>query len=204
MVLKILADAIEPVHRGDAELAQQRWRADAGKLQQLRALQRPGAQQHLAPHVRRELLAPEAIDDRVGARAVEREPGRACVGLDAEIGASSRWLEVGVGSAAAPASLRRQMVVARALLHRAVEIVVARDAELAGSGDDRLDELMRAVDRRTPQRPVLAVKRAIAERRVLEASEIRQYVGVAPSDIAGGCPPVVILPLAANGNEAVD
>jgi len=45
MVLEILADAAELVHDRDAELVQQRRRADAGQLQQLRALQRAGAKQ---------------------------------------------------------------------------------------------------------------------------------------------------------------
>src|ERR1700737_1429002 len=96
------------------------------------------------------------------------------------------------------------MVIARAFLLRAIEVVIARNAELARTGDDRLDQLMLAADRRTPERAIDAVKGRIAERSVLEAPEIRQYVGVAPPGIASGSPPTVILALGAQRYETVD
>src|SRR6266849_5592969 len=96
------------------------------------------------------------------------------------------------------------MIIARAFLLRAVEVVIARNAELAGPGDDRLDKLMFAADRRTPERAVRAVKSGIAEGSVLETAEVRQHTGVAPSGVACGCPSIVILALAANGYETVD
>ena len=43
MVLQVLAHAGQVAHHADAMLAQQRRRADAGQLQQLRRLQRAGA-----------------------------------------------------------------------------------------------------------------------------------------------------------------
>ncbi len=48
MVLQVLADARQIVHDFDAVAAQQAGRADAGELQQLRALQRARGQHHLA------------------------------------------------------------------------------------------------------------------------------------------------------------
>src|SRR6267154_6166473 len=96
------------------------------------------------------------------------------------------------------------MVIACAFLPGAIEIVIALNAELAGPGDDGLDKLMLAADRRAPERTIDAVKGGIAEGSVLEAPEIGQYIGVAPALVAGGRPSIVILALAADGYEAVD
>ena len=48
MVLQILADARQRMDDRNAELLQQRGRADAGELQQLRRLQGAGRENHFA------------------------------------------------------------------------------------------------------------------------------------------------------------
>src|SRR6202171_770489 len=124
--------------------------------------------------------------------------------FDAEVGAASGRLQIGSRGTASPAPFGRQMVIARAFLLRAIEVVIARNAKLARAGDDRLDEFMLAADRRTPERAIDAVKGRIAEGSVLEPPEIRQHLGVAPPGIAGGCPSIVILALAAQRYETVN
>ena len=89
MVLQVLAHARQVAHHADAVLAQQRRRPDPGQLQQLRRLQRAGAQQHLAPGSQRAHLAVDAVAHAAGAAALEQHGHGVGAGLHAQVGRPS-------------------------------------------------------------------------------------------------------------------
>ena len=145
-----------------------------------------------------------AIGHAARAAAVEQDPRRLRLGLDRQILAAARRAQVGDRRRAAEAAAGRELVVAGALLRRAVEVVVARDADLARRRDQRLDELVLRADVGHPQRAVGAVPLARAADVVLELAEVRQHVGVAPARIAERGPVVVVVAMAADVDEPVD
>src|SRR5205814_1518631 len=134
-----------------------RGRADAGKLQQLRSLYRPGAEQHLAPSRHTRLAGGPTVDDTGGAATVEDDPGDADSGGDPQIAPVTRGSEIRDRGAAAPSVLGAEMVIADTFLNGAVEVVVARNVELIASSDDGFDQLVFYADGRTPHRTVEAV-----------------------------------------------
>ena len=132
VVVQVRADAGQVVHHGDAVLLQLRARADARQHQQLRRLQRAGAQQHLA-------RAPAAA--AAGRRCAP--PRRPRAGLPAgcawcgrsvdhlQVGPAQVRRQVGLGGAEALAVLVRHLVHAHAFLRGAVEVGVQRDSRPA-------------------------------------------------------------------------
>src|SRR5581483_4013564 len=127
---------------------------------------------------------------------VERQSRRLRLRDHAQVRALAGGPQVGDGRRAAEAAPGRELVIARALLPRAVEVVIAGDAKLGAAGDDGLDELVPAGDVGGPYRTVRAMPFAFAAHVVLELAEIRQDVAPRPPWIAGGGPGVVILRLA--------
>ena len=67
-------------------------------------------------------------------------------GFHPQIGPPFRRIQIGDRAAAAQTVAGEQLIVARAFLVAVVEIVVARHAELPGSGDDRLHEFLLFAD----------------------------------------------------------
>ena len=204
MILQIFADADELVHDRDTEVGEQRRRADARKLQQLRSLYRSGAEQHLAPSRHTRVAGGSTIDDADGAATVEDDPGDAGSGGDPQIAPVTRGSEIRNRGAAAPAVLGAEMVIADTFLNGAVEVVVARNVELIARGDDGFDQLVFSADGRMPHRTVEAVVSGVAVDRMLEPLEVRQDIGIAPTVIARSRPMVVILALAADRDQPVD
>ena len=143
VVLQVLADAGQLVHDRDAvRVAAARagpmpdscsscgdWIAPAASSTSARA----------ARVVHRAALAVAHAD---GAAALEQQAGGLRLGLDAQVGPPPRRPQIGLRGAAAPALAGGELVVAGAFLRRAVEVVVARHAELAGAGDEGLDQLV--------------------------------------------------------------
>ena len=204
MVLQVLADALERVVNGNAERLQQRGRTDARQLEQLRRLQRAGGEDHLPARGRGSLLAALSVGDAGRATIREHDARRVRIGLDAQVRALPRGLQIRHRGRAAHAAARRELVIPGAFLARAVEIVVARDAELARPRDHRLDERMRRADVRRPERAVGAVVFARAAHVVLELAKPGQDVGEAPPRVARRGPGVVVLALPADRYQAVD
>src|SRR5205085_4127711 len=79
-----------------------------------------------------------------------------------------------------------------------------RDPQFHAGLDEGLDQLVLAADRRAPDRTVGAMESALALDGVLEALEIGKNVCVAPAGVAGCGPGVVVLALAADGDQAID
>ena len=204
MILQVLADAGQCMHHRDAAVGQQRGVADARQLQQLRRLQPARREHHFVPCTDADRAAALRILDARCTAAYEQHTVHHRLGLDAQVGPASRRLQVRDRSRAAQAVARGQLVVARAFLCRAVEVVVARNADFAGAGDERVHELMGLADVGGAKRTVAAVVIGRAARVALAALEVRQHVVPGPALVAERSPVVVILALAADEDEAVD
>ena len=114
----------------DAVLLQLRARADARQHQQLRRLQRAGAEQHLAPRLQLLQLAADAHLHADRAPAFEQDARGVGLGHHLQVGAAQVRRQVGLGGAEALAVLVRHLVHAHAFLRGAVEVGVQREAGL--------------------------------------------------------------------------
>ena len=124
MILQVLSDARQMVHRGDAVLLQGRRVADAGQHQELRRLERAGAQDHLAPRADLLRLVALPVFDADGALAVEQDARRVRLGLDAEVRPlAHEGMDVAARRAPALAVLLGHLIDAEAFLLGAVEVV---------------------------------------------------------------------------------
>ncbi len=125
VVLQTAADVRRVDDDVDAERQQLLSRSDAGQQEQLRGAHRPAAQHDLAG--RAEDLAPAAHIglDADGAAALDDHACGLGEGADLEVRALQGGREEGRGGAGAHALALGDLVVADALLCRAVEVVVA-------------------------------------------------------------------------------
>ncbi len=204
MVLQVGADAGDVGRDRDAVLPQQRGRAEAGELHELRRVEGAAGEDHLAIGARHMRRAAAAILDAGRTAAVEQDAGRERVGDDLEVGAPARLAQIaGRGRAAQPVA-RGVLEVAGAFLGGAVEVVVARMARLLHGRDERLAQRMRLAHVGHGERPADPVQRVGAALLVLGAAEIGEHVVVAPARIAELAPAVEVLVLAADIEKPVD
>jgi hypothetical protein len=105
------------------------------------------------------------------------------------------------GRAAAPSPAGGGLIVAGAFLPRAVEVVVARDAERRGRRDECVAQLVPVREVADLERPAHAVPVIGAAALVLGLLEVRQQIVEAP---AGHAPAVEVLGLAADVHQPVD
>src|SRR5205823_6172153 len=136
VVLQALPDAGQVLHDRDAERRQMLLRADPRQHQQLWRVDGAAAQNDLASGTRFERLAASAEGDADRVAASEEDPVAERLGHHLQVASLHRWPQIADrGRAAAPVA-RRRLVIADAVLPRAVEIVVAREAKR----DRRLDK----------------------------------------------------------------
>ena len=183
---------------------EQRRRADARELQQLRGVERAAGHQHLRAG-RRGTADPVAqVLDARRALAGEQDARRVRARDDPEVGAPPGRAQIARRRAAPQSSAHRPLVVAEAFLGRAVEIRIAPVAAFLGGrqvGVGQRVRLRRVRNRERPARAVILVGAALL---VLGLAEVGQHVGVTPARIAEIAPPVVVLVLSAYVEEAVD
>ena len=141
VVVQVAPDAGQVGDDVDPEAAELVGRADAREQQQLRRLDRAGADDDLA-------LGADPLDravpddlDADAARALEEQPLRVRAGQHGEVRASRRR---GARNAVAPVLWRRPSLIVELAERDAVEllavvVVVERDAGLLRGGDDRRD-----------------------------------------------------------------
>src|SRR6185437_2147556 len=102
VVAQVLADALQLVHRRDADRAQAIALADAGEFQQLGRVDRARADDHLAGRPGLARLAIHRVAHADAALAVEYQRRRQRPRLDRKVGPRPRRVEVAVGRALAP------------------------------------------------------------------------------------------------------
>ena len=204
MILQVAADARRVQHDVDAVVLQQVRGTDAGELQQLRRIIGSARHQDFAAGAYAAQLAALPVFDGARAAAFKENALRQRVGLDAQIAAVLRRAQIGEGAAGAAAAARRSLEEARALLLRAIEIRIERNAGLAGGLHERFRQRVVMPPVRHRQRAAGAVILVFAALLVLGLPEVRQHVLKAPAGIAALAPAVVILVLAAHIQQAVD
>src|SRR5262249_52038665 len=138
------------------------------------------------------------------ALAGKQDAGRVRTGDDAQVGAPPGRTQIPCRRAAPQASADRPLVEAEAFLGRAVEIRIAPVTTFFRGRQPGVGQrvwLRRVRDRQRPARAVVLVGATLL---VLGPAEVLEHVGVAPARIAEVAPPVVVLSLAADVEQAVD
>ena len=128
----------------------------------------------------------------------------ACVGFHPQVGAPLGGPKIGDGGGAAAAVARGELVVAHAFLVAGVEVVHAGDTQALRGRDQALHQRMRRLDRGGVERALGAAGRARAQVIVFQLAEVGQAIVPAPARVAGGGPGVVVAPLAADVDQAID
>ena len=181
MVLQPLADAGEVGDHVDAVLAQVGGRPDAGEHQQVRAVHRAAAEQHLARGGRRDLAATAPIGDAGGALALDDDAGGERAGLHVEVVPVARRLEVRLVDRPAAALVAGHLVAAGALLLGAVEVVGRLQPGADRALHPQVGELVGVAAVLDVQRSVLAVVRRSEAGVALRADEVRAARRRSPS-----------------------
>ena len=186
MVAQVLADAGQRAAHLDAERLQPLGLADARQLEQLRAVDRAGADHDIARRRRLVHRAVHRIAHAGAARAVEDQALGQRLGHDAEVGPLGGRIEIAARRAHALAGDDRRLAHDDAVLRGAVVVGIVRDADFGGGLDQRLEDRLARRRIGDPDRPVTAAEPVVAATLVaLHALEEGQHVGVAP---AGDCP----------------
>ena len=205
MILQIFADPGAIDDDRDAVLAQRRGGADSRHHEQVRRLDRSGAQNHAAPRPNHAVLRADAAFDPGGAPLLEQDACSQRLRDDPQVSSFSRRPQIGLGGGDTPAVLHRQLIVARSFLRLAVEIVCSRDAARLRRRYEGFDQLMPPFDAADRHRPAAAVQLALGLIGIaLRLDEIRQHVVPRPAGVSKPGPMVVILVLAADRNQPID
>ncbi len=151
VVLQVLADAGQIVHHVYAVLLQQRAGADAGKLQQLRRVDRAARQQHLASrtHLANGAVLAELDADR--ALAFGQDAMRQSADFHLQVGPVQHRLQIACRRGTAPPVAHCKLQRTDAFLLGAVEVGVVRIARLLRALDERVVQRMRRCGDRTPR-----------------------------------------------------
>src|SRR6266566_1580538 len=204
MILQIDADARYIGDHRDSKVAQDLGRTESGQLQELRRIECAAGDDDFAIGISGAHFAMLDVLDANGAAAQEQDAARERVGDDCEIVPAPRLPQIADRRRPAPAVFRRQLEIAGALLRRAVEIIVARNAGLLRGLDEGFAERMRLADIGNRKWSADTVEVVAAATLIFGAPEIGQHVGKAPAGIAELPPMIVILVLAADIEQTVD
>ena len=160
MVLEVRADARQVDPALDADLGEVVARADAREHQQLRAVDRAAAEQHLAGGADGVLGAALAEGEPGRPLPLELDPARQRPGGDGQVGPVPGGLEVGLVGRPAAAALAGDLVEPGALLLGAVEVVGRLEPGADRALDERVAEVVGVAAVLDVQRAALAVERA--------------------------------------------
>ena len=145
-----------------------------------------------------------AVTNTTRSLLLEQQFADGCSGLNGQIGPLPGRVEIGNRRAASAAVSNRKLTVAEALLGGAVIIVHGRMACGLATGNEGVEQWIREVRRRYPERTVAAAKFVRACRPCLLPFEIGQDVSVGPFRQATACPAIIIGPVAPNICHRVD
>ena len=204
MVVQVGADRGQVAHHGHAHLLQMRARPDARQQQQLRRAVDAARDDHLSPGAGRLEALRRPVLDADGAAVLDQDAGRVRVRRDDEVLSAPRGFQIGDRGAPAPAVADGRLVVADAILARAVEVGVARDARLDGRLDDGVDDLAAKAAVADLERAADAVELALAALLVLGLAEVGQDAREVPALAAALAPAVVVGGRAAHVDHAVE
>jgi len=126
--------------------------SDARELQELRALQRAGREDHFAARRGRSAHTAADVLDRLGTSTFDDDARRACDSVHVEILPTAHGPQVSGRRAAPKAPAREQLVVADAFRIARIEVFGPLHAELPSAGDDRVDQFVPGADIRARKR----------------------------------------------------
>ena len=179
--------------------------ADAGQFQELRRVDRTGADDDLAVGAGFALLPVHRVSHADAALAFEQQAFGQRIGLDRQVRPPARGVEIADGGAHPATAADRRLGHADAVLLRAVIVLGVGDADFAGRLDQRVVERSALVAFGDLQRPVAAAVLLVRVALVaFHVAEDRQHLAVAPAAIAELRPGVIVLRLAAHEDHAVD
>ena len=204
MVLEVLAHARQVVDDVDAQRAQLVGRSDAGKQKQPRRVDRATAEHDLPVGVGGHRLVLAQVLDADRLPFLHKDLGRSRMGGDGQVPASTRGPQIGSGSAFASRVSLSDIVVSDAILGRAVEVVVERQAGLLRRPDERLAQLVVLHLLGHVHRAVVAVEGIREPLVVLCPAEERQDVLVTPVLVTQFGPALVVEGVPADVDHRVD
>src|SRR5215217_588685 len=204
VVVEVLPDAGQLVDHIDPDFAEVFGRADPGEEQKLRRIDGAGRDDHFSFGRRGLDASGSLILDPGAALAVEGQPSGVGVGVYREVRPVDGGVQVGGCGALALAVSDGQLVPARTLLHRAVEVVGGRVAEFLGRVEEDLRERVRVLcylgAHGATGPPVLGVPAFDG----LHLLEVWQDALVVPAGRADGGPAVEVVAVAAQVDHRVD
>src|SRR5215467_4670085 len=207
MVLQIPPDRWQIKGHSNPEFPQQLAIADTRQMEQVWRADRTSGEDDLTSRRRTMQHIVGHVKDTGRPVRVELNPLHQRTRHDAEIATAAGFVEIGRRGADARRNQTAtdvHIVKAAARLRRPVEVVSGRNPQF------HRRVAIEVADERTPARhrqrqwTVRSVKVAGATLVILDADEIRQYIGPRPADAALFAPTVVILGLPANGEKSVD
>ena len=204
VVDEVLPHPGQLVHHFDPVLAEHRGPADAGELEKLGGVDRAPAEHHLAPRERLLLAAVAPVADSGAALAVEDEPVRERAARHVQVRPAARGAEIAMGGAHSPPPADGGLGLADPFLALPVVVRVVRQAGLDPGPEQRVVEGALVRHLAHPERAALRAPFVRPALEVLHALEHGQHVVVAPAPVAELGPGVVVEPLAADEDEAVD
>ena len=134
VVLEVPADAGQVVHRLDPVPSDQVRRPHPRELEDLRRADRTGAKQHLRPRQGLMRLRADRIAHPGRTPVLEAQAVHVGAGDDLQVGAPAGGAKVAGRGAASETLAHGELEVARALLARPVDVVVAGDPDLLRAG----------------------------------------------------------------------
>ena len=179
-------------------------RAYPRQHQDLRRADRPRAQQDLGTRTRDALLSIHPIAHTERTPALDQHLGDHGPGLDQQITAPTRRLQIAVRRRTPARAHERGLIETHPFLGGAVEIPCARDTCLFGGLNHQLGQWRGVHQVGHHDRAVPAVMRIIDAQVALHAPEIRRHLGPAPARRPRLHPVVVVLMLAADVDQAID
>ncbi len=170
----------------------------------MRRIDRPAGQQHLRAraHLAQRAALGKFHPDR--APSLEQHAMRQCAGLHPQIRPRQRRAQIGHRRAGPPAPAHRDLQRSDAVLLRAVEIGVERNAAFDRTRNERIVQLVVRAQVGHRERTAGAVVVVGAAFLVLGAAEIGQHVVERPAGAAQLPPQVEILLLPADVDQPVD
>ena len=204
VIVQVLADPRQVVDHRHADLMEMVGRADARQQQQLGRGDRAAGQHDFA---RRADLAHPALaaivqTDRLA--PFYGHPRRMTAGAHRQVGPLHCRLEKGLRRGPAPAVADREMVAAETLALRLVEILRHRIARLGACFDQRIVERRRRPAAADGERPAPAVMVRVRPLEILRPGEKGQDIVIGPARAAHLAPAVIVEPVAAGVDHAVD
>lgn len=144
------------------------------------------------------------IFDAARAAVLGQDTGdlRACA--DRQVAPQEAGPEIGPRRAVPPAAPLRGLQGSDAELRRAVDVWVERMARLLRCGDKGFRKRMRGAHVGNAQRPFAAAPVVATAGVALQPLEVGKHAVIVPACRAGGSPGIVVRPIAAQKNHAVD